>query len=178
MPKLIPESELDAIYAIVSDFPDGVSIEGINDVLDSTLPRRTLQRRLALLVEQNRLLVVGQGRGCRYLVFSRDAARRSLSGKRLNRDRALAVLARLKPELVKRFSVTRLALFGSTANDSARPDSDVDIMVAFDGPATSKRYFGVQFLLEDELGRAVDLVTEKALRPELRPFIEREAIDV
>ena len=60
----------------------------------------------------------------------------------------------------------------------ARPESDIDIMVAFDGPATSKRYFGVQFLLEDELGHAVDLVTEKAMRPELRPYIEREAIDV
>jgi len=42
-------------------------------------------------------------------------------------------------------------------------------------PATSKRYFGVQFYLEDLLGCPVDLVTEKALRPELRPYIEREA---
>jgi len=51
-------------------------------------------------------------------------------------------------------------------------------VVAFDGPATSKKYFGVQFLLEDELGCPVDLVTEKALRPELKPFIEREAVNV
>jgi len=178
MPKSIPESELNAIYEIVSHSPDGVSVEHIHDALDSTLPRRTLQRRLALLVKQNRLMIAGQGRGSRYLVFSSDVARRLLAGKRLNRDRALAILGRLKPELARRFSVTRLALFGSTANDSARPDSDVDIVVAFEGPATSSRYFGVQFLLEDELGRAVDLVTEKALRPELRPFIEREAINV
>jgi hypothetical protein len=50
--------------------------------------------------------------------------------------------------------------------------------VAFDGPATSQRYFGVQFYLEDVLGRPVDLVTEKALRTELRPHIEREALHV
>jgi len=50
--------------------------------------------------------------------------------------------------------------------------------VAFDGPATSKQYFGVQFLLEDELGQSIDLVTEKALRSELRPFIEKEAINI
>ena len=74
--------------------------------------------------------------------------------------------------------MTRLALFGSTARDEAGPDSDVDVMVEFDGPATSERYFGVQFRLEDELGRAVDLVSNKALRPELRPYIEREAINV
>jgi predicted nucleotidyltransferase len=48
--------------------------------------------------------------------------------------------------------VTDLALFGSTVRDSARSDSDVDILVAFDGPATSERYFGVQFYLEDLFG--------------------------
>ena len=87
----------------------------------------------------------------------------------------LQLLAASKPELTKRFGVTRLALFGSTARDAARADSDVDILVSFDGPATSDRYFGVQFYLEDLLGRSVDLVTDKALRSELRPYIEREA---
>jgi len=71
-----------------------------------------------------------------------------------------------------------LALFGSTARDTATPGSDVDLLVGFDGPATSDRYFGVLFDLEDLLGRPVDLVTTKALRTELRPLIEREAIDV
>jgi hypothetical protein len=71
-----------------------------------------------------------------------------------------------------------LALFGSTARDEAGQHSDVDILVAFDGPATSAQYFGLLFYLEDRLGRPVDLVTEKALRPELRPYIEREAIHV
>ncbi len=40
------------------------------------------------------------------------------------------------------------------------------------------QYFGLQFYLEDLLGRPVDLVTERALRPELRPYVEREAIHV
>lgn len=96
----------------------------------------------------------------------------------MNRKQALQVLARAKPELMRRYGVTRLALFGSTVRDEARPDSDVDILVAFDGPATSERYFGVQFYLEDALGRPVDLVTEKAMRPELRPYIERESVSV
>jgi predicted nucleotidyltransferase len=50
--------------------------------------------------------------------------------------------------------------------------------VAFDGAATSTRYFGVLFSLEDLLGCSVDLVTEKALRQELRPFIEPELLHV
>ena len=96
----------------------------------------------------------------------------------MNRDEVLDQLARNKPTLVARYGVDRLALFGSTVRDAARADSDIDILVSFNGPATSERYFGVQFFLEDLLGRPVDLVTDKALRPELRPFIEREAVHV
>ena len=96
----------------------------------------------------------------------------------MNRQRTLELLSRSKPELQARFGVIQLALFGSIARDMATRNSDVDVLVAFDGPATSKRYFGVQFYLEDLLGCPVDLVTEKALRPELRPYIEQELIDV
>lgn len=96
----------------------------------------------------------------------------------MNRQDAIEILTRSKPELQALFGVKRLALFGSTSRGGAKTGSDVDVLVDFDGPATSKRYFGVQFYLEDVLGCAVDLVTEKALRPELRPYIERERIDV
>ena len=94
----------------------------------------------------------------------------------MNRARTLQLLTEHKPVLAQRFGVTRLAVFGSTARDAAGAGSDVDILVAFDGSATSDRYFGVQFYLEDLLGSPEDLVTEKALRPELRPFIEKEAL--
>ncbi len=96
----------------------------------------------------------------------------------MKRVQALEHLARSKPALAARYGVTDLALFGSTARDAARVDSDIDILVSFDGPATSERYFGVQFFLEDLLGCPVDLVTDKALRPELRPFIEKDAVHV
>lgn len=96
----------------------------------------------------------------------------------MKRQSVLQLLSQSKAELQAQFGVTRLALFGSTARDEAGPHSDVDILVSFDGPATSHRYFGVQFYLEDLLGCAVDLVTEKALRPELRPYIEQEKMDV
>ena len=92
----------------------------------------------------------------------------------LGRDEVLETLRTRKQHLIERFSVVRLALFGSFARDQAAETSDVDILVRLDGPATSKAYFSVQFYLEDLLGRRVDLVTEKALRP----YIEREAVNV
>ena len=96
----------------------------------------------------------------------------------MNRSRAIELLTCSKPILAARYGVKELALFGSTARDAARNDSDVDVLVSFDGPATSERYFGVQFYLEDLFGVPIDLVTDKALRPELRPFVEKEAVHV
>jgi len=96
----------------------------------------------------------------------------------MNRQLAIELLSAHKAVLAARFGVLDLALFGSTARNTAGADSDVDLLVEFDGPATSDKYFGVQFYLEDLLGQRVDLVTQKALRPELRPFIEREAVHV
>ncbi len=96
----------------------------------------------------------------------------------MSRDKVLRLLRAHKATLVERFGVTALALFGSTARDQAADGSDIDILVRFDGPATSKRYFGVQFYIEDLLGHPVDLVTDKALRPELRPHVIAESVDV
>ena len=104
--------------------------------------------------------------------------RHNFVGETMDRAQTLQLLTEHLPVLMQRFNVSDLALFGSTARDTAREDSDIDILVAFDGIATSERYFGVQFYLEDLLGRPVDLVTYKALRPELRPYIEKEALHV
>ena len=96
----------------------------------------------------------------------------------MNRNEVLDTLRAHKPVLAERFGVSELALFGSFARDEATELSDVDILVSFSHPATSKSYFGMQFFIEDLLGRRVDLVTDKALRSEFRPYVERECMYV
>ena len=96
----------------------------------------------------------------------------------MTRDDVLDLLRAHKPVLAERFGVTGLALFGSFAREQATDSSDVDILVSFDGPATSKTYFGVQFYIEDLPGRDVDLVTDKGLRQEVRPYVERDMTHV
>ena len=96
----------------------------------------------------------------------------------MDRSRTVALLSEHKPVLAERFGVRRLALFGSMARGTAQADSDIDLLVEFDGLATPDRYFGMQFYLEDLLGRSIDLVTERALRPQLRPYVERDAIAI
>ncbi len=96
----------------------------------------------------------------------------------MNKEETIQLLAQRLGECQERFGITRLWLFGSAARNEAGPASDVDILVEFDGAADSRRYFGLQFFLEDLLRRPVDLVTTKALRPELQARIEKERISV
>jgi predicted nucleotidyltransferase len=95
----------------------------------------------------------------------------------MRRDEALAILTTHKDELA-RYHVKSLALFGSVACDEAGPDSDVDVLVEFDGPATADGYFGILSFLEDLLACPVDLVTRKGLRAEVAPYIEKDLLRV
>lgn len=70
MPKQIPDSELDAIKQAIGNFSAGALIEDISSALSQAFNRRTLQRRLALLVDRGQLAVEGSGRATRYKIAS------------------------------------------------------------------------------------------------------------
>ena len=81
-------------------------------------------------------------------------------------------------ERISSFDVQSLALFGSLARDEAGLGSDADIIVEFNGPATFDRYMDLKTFLEELLGCRIDLVTRKAIKPRMRPYVEEEAIYV
>lgn len=92
-----------------------------------------------------------------------------------------AVLTRLKTnleEIRQRFSVKTISIFGSIARDESTGNSDVDVLVVFDQKASFDIFMDLKFYLEDMLGMSVDLVTDKALRPQVRRTIEQEMINV
>ena len=80
--------------------------------------------------------------------------------------------------LQQRFGVKDIAVFGSLARDELNEHSDLDFLVSFEGKPDFDRFMGLKLYLEDIFPRPIDLVTKNALRPELRPGIEREAIHV
>jgi uncharacterized protein len=67
-------------------------------------------------------------------------------------------------------------VFGSVARGEAGPESDVDFLIDDVGPVTPWFPGGLVVDLEELLGTRVDVVTESALRPELKPFVLREAV--
>ena len=95
----------------------------------------------------------------------------------MSRDAIIKLLAEHQQDLT-RLGVKSLALFGSVAREESRADSDIDLLVEFEGKATFNKYMDLKFFLEDLLQRQVDLVTRKALKPRLRPYVEKEALYV
>jgi uncharacterized protein len=96
----------------------------------------------------------------------------------MKRGEAFRRIQRYEARL-RELGVTSLFLFGSVARDEAGPESDVDVLVVFDGPATFDRFMDLKLFLEDLLGVRVDLVTEKGLRPRrIREEVEGELLRV
>ena len=76
---------------------------------------------------------------------------------------------------LRTLGVKRLGVFGSFARGQQREDSDVDLLVEFeDGAKTFDHFMDLALLLEDLLGRKVELVTREALSPYIGPRILRE----
>jgi len=82
-------------------------------------------------------------------------------------------LEQLKPELVKRFHVQSIGLFGSVLRDDFSPSSDIDILVEFSQPV------GIEFIdladyLEQHLQKKVDLVSRNGIQEKYFKVIEQE----
>ena len=94
----------------------------------------------------------------------------------MRKQDVLQFLTNHKEEVIARFGVKHLALFGSTARDEAGEQSDIDLLVEFEGGETYRNYFDLQFFLEDNLHCKIDLVCGDTVRPQIRPSIEKDAL--
>lgn len=68
MPKVVSTQELDRIIDLIAQYPNGIGLEGLIQEFGAQLPRRTLQRRLATLLAQQRVVSEGVGRATRYRI--------------------------------------------------------------------------------------------------------------
>lgn len=82
-------------------------------------------------------------------------------------------LRELKPILTEIYFVEKIGYFGSFATGTNRKKSDIDILVSFRQPI-GWEFFDLEKFLQDELNMRVDLVTEKALKKQLRNEILKQ----
>ncbi len=97
----------------------------------------------------------------------------------MTRDDAI-IQIKAHADSVRDMGATSLYLFGSTARDVARPDSDLDLFIDYDPESrfNGLDLVGIKRFLEDQLGTAVDVTTRDSLHPRLRARIERSAVKV
>ncbi len=96
----------------------------------------------------------------------------------MDRKTILQVLGARAPELRRKYEVKSLALIGSVSRGDDHSESDLDVLVVFEDAATFDNFMGLKLDLEDLVGRRVDLLTPKCLRPAWQAEIEKEAIHV
>jgi predicted nucleotidyltransferase len=82
-------------------------------------------------------------------------------------------LQELLPLLNKEYKVKRIGYFGSYASGLQDDDSDIDILVEFSQPCGWK-FFSLEKMLEEHLGKEVDLVTISALKHQLKESILKQ----
>ena len=78
-------------------------------------------------------------------------------------------------EFFRANGIREASLFGSTARGEDRPDSDIDLLVAFDSPKSLMTVVRLERELSQVVGRKVDLLTEESISPLIR---ERIAADL
>ena len=76
--------------------------------------------------------------------------------------------------LLRSYGVKRAALFGSFVRREEREDSDIDILVEFEGEKSLLDLAGLKIELEELLGRKVDVLTYNSLHPLLKDIILKE----
>ena len=88
----------------------------------------------------------------------------------LNRSEIEIKIRNLKPILSDKYSVVRIGYFGSYSRNEQTENSDIDILVEF-GKPIGWDFFDLQEMLENELKIKVDLVSNKALKEQLKESI-------
>jgi predicted nucleotidyltransferase len=96
----------------------------------------------------------------------------------MKQDIVLQTLKQKNAELITKFGVKSLLLFGSVARNEATSSSDVDLLVEFNRPVGYFGLFALQDYLEKLLGCPVDLGTPDSLKPYIKERIMGELIRV
>lgn len=94
------------------------------------------------------------------------------------RNDIIGILNSLKREIMDNYKAEIIGIFGSYARGEQNKYSDIDILVRFYEGATLFDLVGLSDLLEDKLKIKVDVVSERALRPELKDQILKEVVIV
>jgi predicted nucleotidyltransferase len=102
----------------------------------------------------------------------------SYGGDVMNHKSLVSLVTTRREEIVRRFAIKKLGVFGSAARDQMHEGSDIDVLVEFQASPTFDASMDLQFYLEDLFHASVDVVIEDTVKSRMRPFIEKDLIRV
>jgi len=88
-----------------------------------------------------------------------------------------ALLVELKPDLLRKYPIASIGLFGSVVRDDFGPESDIDIIVDFHRPV-GMEFSNLAYELEKNFHRTVDLVSVRGIKKKYLEAIQREIVYV
>ena len=93
-------------------------------------------------------------------------------------DEIKEIIEKHKEELKEKYGVKEIGIFGSFVRGEAKEDSDVDILVEFEKPIGFFKFLELEEYLSNLIGKKVDLVSKKALKPHIGKYILEEVVTV
>lgn len=93
-------------------------------------------------------------------------------------DKIILILRKNKAALSAKYPISELGLFGSFARGDYHEQSDIDILVDFNGRIDGFEYIRLAHEFEDIFRHKVDMVSRRGIKPQYLPFVERHLIHV
>lgn len=93
-------------------------------------------------------------------------------------ERIKQILDKKKECLSKNYNVESIGVFGSVVREENTKTSDIDLLVKFSKPIGMFKFIKLEEYLSQLLGKKVDLVTRKALKPAIKKEILQQTIYV
>lgn len=94
----------------------------------------------------------------------------------MNKEEIIKILEEVGEEVKQKYKAEIKGIFGSYVRGEEKEDSDVDVLVDFEEGADLFDFVGTALFLEDKLHRKVDVVTERSLRKEIKPYVLKEIV--
>ena len=94
------------------------------------------------------------------------------------REEVLRILSNELPYLNEKYGVGKIGLFGSYSRDEQVSGSDIDLLVQFERPIGFFKFIAVEDYLKGKLGEKVEILTEDALKPVIKPRVMKEVVYV
>lgn len=93
-------------------------------------------------------------------------------------EEIINMLKQHKPALIQKYPISELGLFGSFARGDYNEQSDIDILVDFNGRIDGFDYIRLAHEFEDLFHHKIDMVSRRGIKPHYLPFVERNLIHV